>query len=64
MPRIKVADPSRIPCGLLAPGYEDECLCGCTAYEERCEYWVAQSTAGKEVDAAHTCCTVLPPQFL
>lgn len=47
---------NQIPCG--PTGDDAECACGCSGYDERCQYWVECEDAGMEVDETHTCCKV------
>lgn len=47
----------RMPCGPTSD--ETECNCGCTAYDERCAYWIkVYEESTEQVSPLHTCCKI------
>lgn len=45
----------RVPCG---PTYDEAiCACGCSGYDERCDYYIAQYNRTLPITPEHTCCT-------
>lgn len=45
----------RVPCG--PTGDEAVCACGCSGYDERCDYYMARYTRTVPIEPEHTCCT-------
>jgi hypothetical protein len=51
--------PERQACG--PTGDDAECACGCSGYDERCDYYIAVYEAGLALHPEHRCCRIPGP---